>query len=133
MIRKLKYLALFKQTTLMMIVLMTILGMVPRVDAAFIHSFESLGQEYQAKDLETIRHFLEVKAVQTRLQSLGYSSEEIQARLSNLSNEEIHQLASNINTLTPGGDAAGVIISILVIILLVLLILRLMDRRVIVR
>jgi hypothetical protein len=133
MIRKFKYLALFKQTTLMMIVMMTILGMVPRVDAAFIHSFDSMGQEYQAKDLETIRQFLEVKAVKNRLQSLGYSAEEIQARISSLTNEEIHQLAGNINTLTTGGDAAGVVISILVIILLVLLILRLLDRRVIVR
>jgi hypothetical protein len=133
MIRNFKYLAFFKQTALVMIVVMTILGIVPRVDAAFIHSFESMNHEYQAKDLETIRQFLEVKAVKNRLESLGYSTEEIQARLSNLSNEEIHQLAGNINTLTPGGDAAGVIISILVIVLLVLLILRLMDRRVIVR
>jgi hypothetical protein len=133
MIRNFKYIALFKQTALLMTVIMAILGMVPRVDAAFIHSFESMNNEYQANDLETIRQFLEVKAVKNRLESLGYSSEEIQDRLSSLSDEEIHQLAGNINTLTTGGDTVGVIIGVLMIVLLVLLILRLMDRRIIIR
>jgi hypothetical protein len=133
MIRNFKYLALFKQTALVMIVIMTILSMVPRVDAAFIHSFEFMNNEYQADDLETIRQFLEVKAVKNRLESLGYSSEEIQARLSSLSNEEIHQLAGDINTLTTGGDTVGVIIGVLMIVLLVILILRLLDRRIIIR
>jgi Holliday junction resolvasome RuvABC DNA-binding subunit len=70
----------------------------------FTHS-NSMDNEYQANDLETIRQFLEVKAVKNRLESLGYSSEEIQARLSSLSNEEIHQLAGNINTLTTEATA----------------------------
>jgi hypothetical protein len=133
MIRNFKYLALFKQTALVMIVVMAILGMVPRVDAAFLHSFESMNNEYQANDLETLRQFLEVKAVKNRLEALGYSSEEIQARLSSLSDEEIHQLAGDINTLTTGGDAVGVIIGVLMIVLLVILILRLLDRRIIIR
>jgi hypothetical protein len=133
MIRNFKYLALFKQTAFVMIVVMTILGIVPRVDAAFIHSFESINNEYQSNDLETIRQFLEVKAVKNRLETLGYSSEEIQARLSSLSSEEIHQLASDINTLTTGGDTVGVIIGVLMIVLLVIVILRLLDRRIIIR
>ena len=119
MIRNFKYLAIFKHTALVMVVLMGILAMVPRVDAAFIHSFESMDQQFQSGDLETIRQFLETKAVQNRLEALGYSPEEVQARLSSLSDEEIHQLAGQINTLTTGGDGLGVVIAILVIVLLV--------------
>lgn len=133
MIRNVKYLPLFKQTAIVMIVVMGILGMVPRVDAAFIHSFESMGHNYQEKDLETVRQFLELRAVKNRLEALGYCPEEIEKRLSGLSSEEIHQLAANINTLTTGGDGTGVVIGILLIVLLVLLILKLSDRRVIIR
>ncbi len=133
MIRNFKYLAFFKQTALVMIVVMGILGMVPRVDAAFVHSFESTDHKFQTNDLETVRHFLETKAVKNRLETLGYSPEEIQARLSSLSDEEIHQLAGNINTLTTGGDGVGVVIGILVIVMLVILIIKLLDRQIIIR
>lgn len=133
MIRNFKYLVFFKQTALVMIVVMAILGMVPRVDASFINSSESMDHHFQGKDLETIRQFLEVKAVKNRLEALGYSPEEIQVRLSSLSNEEIHQLAGNINTLTTGGDGLGVVIGILVIVLLVILILKLTHKQIIIR
>jgi hypothetical protein len=116
-----------------MIVTMAILGMVPKVDAAFISSFESMDHEFQTNDLETVRQFLETKAVTNRLEALGYSPEEVQARLSSLSNEEIHQLAGNINTLTTGGDGLGVVIGILVIVLLVILILKLTHKQIIIR
>jgi phage regulator Rha-like protein len=133
MIRNFKYLAFFKQTALVMIVVMGILGIVPRVDAAFIQSFDSMDQSFQAKELETVRQFLESKAVTNRLEALGYSPEEAQARLSSLSSEEIHQLATNINTLTTGGDGLGVVIAILVIVLLVILILKLTHKQIIIR
>lgn len=133
MIRNFKYLAFFKQTALVMIVVMGILGIVPRVDAAFIQSFDSMDQSFQAKELETVRQFLETKAVTNRLEALGYSPEEAQARLSSLSSEEIHQLATNINTLTTGGDGLGVVIAILVIVLLVILILKLTHKQIIIR
>lgn len=134
MIKNFKYLAFFKQTALVMIVVMGILGIVPRVDAAFIQSFDStMDQSFQAKELETVRQFLETKAVTNRLEALGYSTEEVQARLSSLSSEEIHQLATNINTLTTGGDGLGVVIAILVIVLLVILILKLTHKQIIIR
>jgi phage regulator Rha-like protein len=133
MIGNFKYLAFFKQTALVMIVVMTILGMVPRVDAAFVHSFESMDHKIQTNDLETVRQFLETKAVKNRLEALGYSPEEIQDRLSSLSEEEIHQLAGNINTLTTGGNGLGVVIAILVIVLLVILILKLTHKQIIIR
>lgn len=133
MFRKFKLLAIFRHTALIMITMMVFLGMVPRLDAAFIPSSGSSGGEIYSNDLNTVGQFLEQKAVKNRLESLGYSSEEIQDRLSKLSDEEIHQLASNIDTLTTGGDGIGAVIGILVIILLIIVILKIMDKQIIVR
>ena len=133
MIGNFKFPALFKHTALVMVAVMTILGMVPRVDAAFIPSSTSLDREISAKDMETVRQFLEQKAVKNRLEALGYSSEEIQVRLSSLSDEEIHQLAGNINTLTTGGNGTGLVIGLLVIIVLILVIMKLLNKQVIIR
>ena len=133
MIGNFKFPALFKHTALVMVAVMTILGMVPRVDAAFIPSSTSLDREISAKDMETVRQFLEQKAVKNRLEALGYSSEEIQVRLSSLSDEEIHQLAGNINTLTTGGSGTGFVIGLLVIIVLILVIMKLLNKQVVIR
>lgn len=133
MIGNFKYMVFFKRTALIMTVVMAMVAMVPRVDAAFIHSFESTDNLLSSKDMETVRQFLEEKAVKNRLEMLGYSPEEIQTRLSSLSHEEIHQLANNINMLTTGGDGVGLVIGILVIIILVILIIKLLDKRIIIK
>ena len=57
-------------------------------------------------------------------------ADEIKQRLDQLSDEDIHQVASRIDQLTAGGNGLGVIIAVLVIILLVVLILKLMDKRI---
>ncbi len=133
MIGNFKFPSLFKHTALVMVAVMMILGMVPRVDAAFIPSSTSSDREISAKDMETVRQFLEQKAVKNRLEALGYSSEEIQVRLSSLSDGEIHQLAKNINTLTTGGNGTGLVIGLLVIIVLILVIMKLLDKQIIIR
>lgn len=133
MIRKFKFQAFFKQTAVVMVILMAILGMVPRVDAAFIGSPGTSDHGFKAGDVETVRQFLEMKAVKNRLEAMGYSSDEIQDRLSALSHEEIHQLARNINSLTVAGDGIGVVIGILVVILLIIIILKLLNKQVVIR
>ncbi len=133
MIRRFKLLVLFRNTALVMVFLMALLGSIPRLDAAFIPSTESPEINIQGKDLETVRQFIEQKAVKSRLEALGYSSEQIQSRLSGLSDQQVHQLASNIDSLATGGNGIGAVIGLLVIILLVIVILKLLDKQIIVR
>jgi hypothetical protein len=42
-----------------------------------------------------------------RLADLGFSADEITARLSELSDEQIHYFASKLDDLKVGGDASG--------------------------
>lgn len=113
-----------RNTVVLLIVTMGLLSLVPPVNASFIPSSNSREAATPDQDLEIISKALESKLVKQRLQDLGYSEQEIQDRLEQLSAEELHQLALQIDSLTQGG-VLGFLIAVLVIVVLVLVILRL--------
>ncbi|MCC6345638.1 MAG: PA2779 family protein [Nitrospirales bacterium] len=113
---------------------MFVIGIAPRSEAGFAPSGEiALAQADRASDMQKVRSVLETKMVRDRLEKLGYTQEEIQSRLSRLSDQQIHELALNLDQIKAGGDGLGVVIAILVIILLIVLILNLTGHRVLVR
>ena len=116
-----------------LIVAMFIVGIAPRLDAAFAPS-EVIGLDTSIRtgDIEKIRTALEHKLVQQRLTDLGYTAEEIGTRLTKLTDQELHTIASKLDSLTVGGDGLGIVIAILVIIILVIVVLQLTGRKVVV-
>lgn len=122
-----------KQISWCLVFVMFIFGLVPRVDAGFVPSdILQLANTDRAADLEKIQKVLETKMVRERLEQLGFSSEEINSRLSQLSDQQIHQLALKLDELKVGSDGLGVVIALLVIVILVIIILQLTGHRVIV-
>jgi hypothetical protein len=122
-----------KQLSWYLAVTMFILAIAPRVDAGFAPSeMISLVQSDRTEDLARIQNLLETKIVRERLDALGFSQDEIQGRLSQLTDQELHRLATQIDSLSVGGDAAGVIIAVLVIIILIIVILQLTGHKVLV-
>ena len=91
----------------------------------------ALGDERGA-NIQKIQRFLESKVVQQRLSDFGFTSEEIAARLPQLSDAELHQMATNIDAVIPGGDGLGIIIALLVIVILVVILLMLLDRKIVI-
>jgi len=75
----------------------------------------------RSADMKTLQSVLENKVVRQRLQDLGFTSEQINSRVNQLSDAQLHQVASQINTLFPGGDD-GVIWTIVGVLLIVVLI-----------
>jgi hypothetical protein len=67
-----------------------------------------------SSDLQIVQRHLEGKLVTQRLAELGLTTEEVQARLSDLTDEQLHQLASNLDGLQVGGDPALTFILIFV-------------------
>ena len=111
-----------------------ILGMVPRVDAAFSPSDAfTLGPSVRAGDVDKIQTVLENKLIRQRLQDLGYSAEEISSRLAQLTDQQVHTIAQKLDDLKVGGDGLGFVIAILVIAILVILILQLTGHKVFVK
>lgn len=78
------------------------------------------------EDLAKVQSVLENKVVRQRLNDLGLSDAQIQEKLAKLSDEQLHQVAMQIDEQTAAGDGGG-IITILVIVILVVLLIRLID------
>ncbi len=116
---------LFKTTALLLVVLMSLVSVVPNVNAGFVPSKESMSTSMRQQDMAHVQQALENKMVAKRLQDLGYTSQEINARLAQLSDAEVHALATQLDNLAPAGGALGVVAAVLLIVVLVLLVLRL--------
>ena len=127
--------AIRKYVTWYLVVAMLVIGIAPKVQAGFSPS-EALGlaSAERSSNLQKIQKFLEVKMVGERLKGYGFTPEEIQARLNNLSDQQIHQVALKIDDWKIGGDSAlGILITILLIFILVILIIQLTGHRIVVK
>jgi len=82
----------------------------------------------RAQDLQTVQRVLESKLVQQLLADIGLSPEEANAKLQGLSDAQVHQLASQIESLVPAGFHGvddimhAVLAAVLVVILVVALV-----------
>ena len=103
-----------------LVVAMFILGITPRVFAGFSPSeVISMLSFDRSADLEKVRKVLEMKMVRERLKELGFSPDEVEKRLTQLSDHQIHQLALNLDELQVGGSGWAVLIIILLVVLIV--------------
>jgi len=95
--------------------------------------FIASGQATSVKqaDMDTIQKTLESTVVKQRLTDLGLSSGEALARINMLSDEQIHQLASNLDSLQAGAD--GGLIFLLLVAIIVVVILQVTGHRVVVK
>lgn len=125
---------LMRVVAMYLITAMFIIGIAPKVDAGLAPSeLIAMSQADRASDLEKIQKVIEMKMVSERLGKFGFTQDEIQKRLSNLSDQQIHKLALQIDDLKVGkDDAIGVIIALLIIAILVVILLQLTGHRVIV-
>jgi hypothetical protein len=96
----------------------SVLSFVSSSPAMFIPSpHEGSDSSHRDGDLQKIQRLLESKLVQHKLSQLGLTSEEVEARLHQLDDEQIHQVASMMDSLQPGGDAAWIIVIVLLAII----------------
>ncbi len=76
-----------------------------------------------------VKRALENKIVANKLMGHGLTTDEVSQKLSSMSDEQVHQMASLADKIPAGGDAGlGIVIAILVIAALVLLIVYLFKR-----
>ena len=123
-----------KHVTWYLVIAMFIIGIAPRVDAGLAPSgIIALTQMDRTADLVKIQKVLEVKAISERLMQFGLTQDEIQKRLIQLSDQQIHQIALQLDDLKVGqDDALTLIIALLFIAILVVVLLKLTGHKVIV-
>jgi hypothetical protein len=111
---------------------MFVIGITPRVYAGFSPSEAiSILNLDRASDLEKIRKVLEMKMVRERLKAFGFTPDEIEKKLNQLSDQQIHQLSLSLDELKVGGDGWAVLIVILLIAILVGVIIYVTGHRVV--
>lgn len=85
----------------------------------------------RAAELEKIQSVLESKVVRQRLEDYGLTAEEINARLTQLSDAQLHHLATQIDAMIPAGDGGlGIVIALLVIAILAVILIYLLDHKI---
>ncbi|MDI6801334.1 MAG: PA2779 family protein [Thermodesulfovibrionales bacterium] len=110
---------------------MFIIGIAPKVEAGFVASEAiALSQVDRAADIENIQKTIETKMIKERLEQLGFTQDEINSRLSQLTDQQIHQIALQLDELKVGGDGLDIIIALLVIAILVIVVLQLTGHKV---
>ena len=117
-----------------LVVAMFVIGVTPRVYAGFALSEGLvLASGERSADLGRIQKLLEMKMVQERLKDLGFTLEEIQGKLKDLNDQQIHELAMKVDDMKVGGDGLGIIIALLVIALLVIVIIQISGHQIVVK
>jgi len=124
---------LLRRIAIMLVVSIALISIVPQVEASFISSDESFSYNMRQQDTATIKKVLEQKLVKQRLKVLGYSEDEVKARIDKLSDNELHRFATQLDALTVGGDALEVLVAILVIVAIIALILFITGKRVVIQ
>jgi len=116
-----------------LIIAMFIMGITPRVYAGFSPSEAiSMLSFDRSSDLEKIRKVLEMKMVREKLKELGFTPEEMEKKLSQLSDQQIHQLALNIDQLQVGGSGWAILIVILLIVIIIGVVIYVSGHRVVI-
>jgi len=96
---------------------MFVLGITPRVYAGFSPSEAvSILNFDRSSDLDKIRKVLEMKMVRERLKNFGFTPNEIEKKLSQLDDQQIHQLALNLDELKVAGDGWVWVVVLLILI-----------------
>ena len=134
----------FKSTAFSLVLSMLLVGAMPTRSLAYVVTNEAYaasggsvavpgGEFDRAANMAAVQRLLESKVIGDRLRSMGYLPGEVEDRLAALSDDELHQFASNVDTLYPGGSALGVLVVVLIIAMIVLMVLKITDRKIIIQ
>jgi hypothetical protein len=106
-----------KHVTWYLVVAMFVIGITPRVYAGFSPS-EVVGVSPidRGSDLEKIQNAIETKMIGERIKQIGLTPDEIQKKLSQLGDQQIHQLALQLDELKVGGDAGWTVLAIIIVL-----------------
>ena len=106
-----------KHLTWYLVVAMFVIGITPRVYAGFSPS-EVVGVPPidRGSDLGKIQNAIETKMIGERLRQIGFTPDEIQKKLGQLSDQQIHQLALQLDELKVGGDGGWTVLGIIIVL-----------------
>ncbi len=123
----------FRLLSLYLVVAMIVLSLPAQAWAMFIPA--PAGQTAVARkiDLANIQKILESTMIKQRLIDFGLSPEEAMARINQLSDEQVHQFATKLDSLQAGGDGLGLLIFILAVAIVFIVVMEATGHHIIIR
>jgi hypothetical protein len=113
---------------------MFVIGVTPNCFAGFSPSdVITLSQTERPQDLQKFQKFLETRMVRERLKDLGFAPEEVQMKLGDLSDQQVHQMALSLDEMKVAGDGVAVFIAVFLIAVLVVLIIYAAGHRIVLK
>jgi len=109
------------------------ISVVPAESMAYVVGGEAAVETARSVDMEKAQSVLESRLVREKLSQLGLSTKEINTRLSQLTDAELHRFATTIDSLYPGEGALAVVISVLIIAILILVILKITNKKIVIK
>jgi hypothetical protein len=92
------------------------------VHAAMVSTDEILKQNQRDFDRERLHMLLDRSEVRVQLEAWGVNSEEAKARIDSLTDQEIAEIAAQLEQMPAGGSAIGTLVGVALIVFIVLLI-----------
>jgi hypothetical protein len=89
--------------------------------------------EARSTDLAKVQTALESSVLKQRLLDFGLTPDETVRRMNSLSDQQIHQLAANVDAVQAGGSVVGDVIVLLLIVVIVIAILELTGHHVVMK
>ncbi len=120
-----------RPVALTLLLAFTIVACIPNNAAAYVSGSGEMSKA-RSHDIETLKRGLESKIVSEKLQSMGFTPAEINDRLSNLSDAELHSFAMKADTLSHGSGVVSVLILIALLALVGLTVLASMGKRIVI-
>lgn len=120
-----------KLLSLYLVVALALMTLPPQGWAMFIP--KGSAEPARQEDIRTIRSSLETAMVKQRLLDFGLSPDEVTSRINQLSDEEVHQFASRLDSLQAGADGVDSLVFLLLVAIVVVVVLEATGHRVIIR
>ncbi len=130
MIRKKTF---FKLLSVYLVFAMALISLPAQGWAMFIPAGQGTTGAARQADIRAIQKTLESAVVKQRLMDFGLSSEEAMARIDTLSDEQVHQFASKLDSLQAGADDVGALVFLLLVAIIVIVVLEATGHHIIVR
>lgn len=97
-----------------------ILGLMPNISGASVVPTDKMTCDRDA-DLAKIRVVLEKEVVAQRLSDFGLTPDEVNMRMERLTDDQVHQMAAQIDQVAPGGQLEGLLVLLLIVLIVWLL------------
>ena len=84
----------------------------------------------RAQDLARVEAALESKIIRQKLMDYGLSPDEAMARVNALSDQQLHELAADTDSIQAGGDLGGFLVGLVIVAALVVVLVFLLQGRI---